>query len=79
MELVLVKLKTREEEAVKVQEVLTRHGCDISVRLGLHEQAGAACSPSGVIVLQVTTAQAVKSLVRDLKALRGVEARSVSI
>lgn len=43
----------REETAVKVQDVLTKYGCYIRVRLGLHDAALDTCSPHGLILLQL--------------------------
>lgn len=43
----------RVETATKVQEILTRHGCNIRFRLGLHDAGIDVCSPSGLILLQV--------------------------
>jgi len=43
----------RVETAIKVQEILTRNGCSIRVRLGLHDAGMENCSPSGLILLQV--------------------------
>lgn len=43
----------RTETAVKVQDVLTKYGCYIRVRLGLHDAALDACSPNGLILLQL--------------------------
>lgn len=43
----------REETAVKVQDVLTKYGCYIRVRLGLHDAALDSCSPTGLILLQL--------------------------
>lgn len=80
MQLVLIKVKARQAHAVQVQEVLTKHGCDIMLRLGLHEAGGAACADDGLIVLQVKPDQtAVNSLVADLKAVAGVEVKAVSM
>lgn len=46
-----IQIENRREEAVKVQELLTKHGCIIKTRLGLHEvQEG--CSPKGLILLE---------------------------
>ncbi len=79
MQLVLIKVKSRQAHAVLVQEVLTKHGCDIMLRLGLHE-VDAACADDGLIVLQVKPDQnAVNGLVADLKAVPGVEVKAVSI
>ena len=43
----------RVETATKVQEILTRFGCNIRVRLGLHDAGIETCSPSGLILLQI--------------------------
>jgi hypothetical protein len=70
MQLVLIKLLDRAVEAVRLQEVLTRHGCDIALRLGLHEHTGSQCSNEGLIILQLRSdAKAVDSLVSDLRGI----------
>jgi hypothetical protein len=80
MQLVIVKLLARNTKAVQVQEVLTKHGCDITVRLGIHEQGSNECSPEGVILLQVKPdAKAVKSLVKDLKAVGQLKVQTLAI
>ena len=43
----------RLETAVKVQDILTKYGCYIRVRLGLHDAAVSACTNSGLILLQL--------------------------
>jgi hypothetical protein len=43
----------REEEALKVQELLTRYGCYIKTRLGLHDTPGeGTCSSKGLLILE---------------------------
>lgn len=67
MQLVVIKLKDRRDGAVRLQNVLTRHGCDIALRLGLHE-TGNVCSSQGVIILQMgPDRKAAARLVADLK------------
>ena len=44
----------RVETAIQVQNVLTKYGCNIRVRLGLHDAAIDSCSPSGLILLQLS-------------------------
>ena len=44
--LMLIKIDHRSTEAVKVQSVLTKYGCNIKVRLGLHEVSNNFCSIS---------------------------------
>ena len=43
----------RIESAIKVQNVLTKYGCYIRVRLGLHDSAVNECSNNGIIILQL--------------------------
>ncbi len=78
MQLVLIKVKARTQKAVKVQEVLTKHGCDITLRLGLHEVSEENCANDGLIILQVKPdQQVVNGLTAELNALGGVEVKTV--
>jgi hypothetical protein len=47
-----IQIGNRENEAIKVQELLTKHGCIIKTRLGLHESSDSHCSTSGLIILE---------------------------
>ena len=49
-----IVINHRSKNAVQFQEVLTRHGCTIRLRLGLHE-AGDVCSEEGLVLLQLWT------------------------
>ncbi len=44
----------RVKDAVQVQDILTRYGCSIKTRLGLHEVVNEYCSTSGLILLELT-------------------------
>lgn len=69
----------RRENAVKVQDILTRHGCIIKVRLGLHD-AGDACSDEGLTVLQLDGPQDdIDELYADLNVLDGVVAEQIHL
>lgn len=69
----------RSQKAVHVQEVLTKHGCSIKMRLGLHE-AGDACSEEGLVLLQVCgETEQIKALEDDLNQVEGVTAKTMSI
>jgi len=37
-----------------IQSVLTKFGCTIKTRLGLHEVTGEQCSRNGIIILELT-------------------------
>lgn len=69
----------RSHKAPNVQEILTKHGCKIKMRLGLHE-AGDVCSEEGLVLLQVTGEKdEIKSLENDLNSMDGVKAKTLSI
>ncbi len=44
----------RSESAVQVQDVLTKYGCSIHVRLGLHDAGPDFCSNAGLMLLQLS-------------------------
>ena len=50
---ILVKIDQRSSEATKVQDILTKYGCNIRVRLGLHEVSNEFCANDGLVVLEV--------------------------
>ena len=47
-----IQVGNRESEALKVQELLTKNGCIIKTRLGLHESSEELCSIAGLIILE---------------------------
>jgi len=79
-QLIVVKVGNRTDSAAEVQSVLTEFGCSIKVRLGLHDLPEGACSPSGLIILQVTGAETELARFLDkLNRLEDVVARSLTI
>ena len=77
-QLVAVKVGQREDSAAEVQSILTSFGCSIKVRLGLHDLPEGACSPMGLIILQVTASEEeLKKFLEDLNSLNGVVAKSL--
>ena len=77
---VAVKVDQRTDNAVRVQEVLTRHGCLIRARLGLHETSKDYCANFGLIILHCCgSAEEVASLVGDLNGISGVTAKSLGL
>lgn len=69
----------RSEHAKDIQGVLTNYGCNIKMRLGLHE-AGNVCAEEGLIILQLADNQNEnEKLQSDLNSLSGVKAKTMSI
>ena len=65
----------RNETAVKVQNVLTKYGCHIRVRLGVHDAAIDACSNSGIILLQLCGDAPLATIEEELNAIASVKVK----
>jgi hypothetical protein len=79
-QLVAIKIGSREDTATQVQKVLTGFGCNIKVRLGLHDLPENACSPSGLVILQTTADEAALSaFLSELNEMEDVTAKSLSL
>ena len=75
-----VRMENRIDGAAKFQEMLTKNGCKIKTRLGLHEVSDDACSNDGIIVLQpYGNKEDVEALVKDLNSLKGITARYIDL
>ncbi|HHV96183.1 MAG TPA: hypothetical protein GXX37_06875 [Clostridiaceae bacterium] len=75
-----VRINNRINNAVKFQEVLTKNGCKIRARLGLHEVSNDACSNDGIIILQpYGSKEDVEALVQELNSLEGVTAQYIDL
>lgn len=68
----------REQEALRVQELLTKHGCVIKTRLGLHETEN-ICSIKGLILLEFKkdSDEEVASLKAELEKLESIKVRTM--
>jgi hypothetical protein len=68
--IVAVNVGNREGVAQDMQRILTEHGCVIKVRLGLHDIPVDACSPSGLVLMEVSGEEAeIRQMVAKLGAL----------
>jgi hypothetical protein len=75
-----ITIDPRTEKAPKVQEVLTKYGCIIKMRLGLHEASAKTCSERGLILLQLWGEEKeVKALKEDLLSIDGVKLNTMTI
>ncbi len=69
-----VCIENRVKEAGKVQEVLTKYGCSIKARIGLHEAGSESCSASGIIILELCGSPEEKNnLEKELRSIEGVK------
>ncbi len=78
--IVLILIDGRTETAVDVQELLTKWGCYIKTRLGLHDGVLTGCEDSGLIILEfVGDAQKAQELDSELSEIDGVKSQTVHL
>jgi hypothetical protein len=79
-QIVAVKVGNREGVAQDMQRILTEHGCDIKVRLGLHDIPANTCSPAGLVLMEVEGEKAdIQAMVKKLDALPETKALYIVI
>lgn len=73
-----VMVTDRVNEAFRVQDVLTKFGCTIKTRLGLHETSDEYCSSNGLILLELTgDQQEFVKLENALLSIEGVQVKKM--
>ncbi len=48
-----INITNRREDAQKLQDILTKYGCYIRTRIGLHPMGEYSCSNYGIILIEV--------------------------
>jgi hypothetical protein len=78
--ILIASLDHRSRCAQEFQKVLTRFGCHIKTRLGIHDGVLTQCSDRGLIILElVGSSVQISDFSRTLKAIPGVKVKTVSI
>jgi len=73
-------MDNRVGNAVKFQETLTKNGCKLKARLGLHEVSEDTCANDGLIILQPCgEKREIEQLVSDLNKLDGITAKLIDL
>jgi uncharacterized protein with ACT and thioredoxin-like domain len=79
-QIVAVKVGNREGVAQDMQRILTEHGCSIKVRLGLHDMPPDACSPQGLVLMEVAGVESdIRAMVKKLDSLPDTKAKHIVI
>lgn len=75
-----INVGNRKEAAPEVQELLTKYGCIIKTRLGLHA-AGDNCSRKGLIILELSSEdiKEIEELEGSLKRIETVSSNKMQI
>ncbi len=75
-----IKLENRNETALQVQNTLTKYGCYIKVRLGLHNLNEQICSQNGLILLElVAENNIIDEFLEKLNSIHGTTAKKMFI
>ena len=74
-----VRVEKRTKDAARVQEALTKNGCIINVRLGLHETRN-VCADEGLILLYLCgSKKEIAALKGDLRRIKGVRVKTMEL
>ena len=75
-----LRVKHRTTGAAKLQEMLTKFGCHIKLRVGLHETGEGFCSDDGVSLLQVCgEPETIREMLDAFDKLDGVKAKLMEL
>jgi hypothetical protein len=73
-----VHITDRVHQVLEVQKLLSQYACNIKTRLGLHHVDENACSPRGLILLEMYGDSTVcDEFTTKLSALEGVEVQQM--
>lgn len=69
-----IQLQQRHETAIGVQNLLTKYGCFIKTRLGVHQASADSCSEQGLIILEFmdNADKEAKELEKELTGINSV-------
>jgi hypothetical protein len=73
-----IYISDRMDEAIRVQSILTKFGCSIKTRLGLHDVTDSYCDTGGLMILELTgdTGECMK-LENELLKIDGLEVKKM--
>lgn len=76
-----IKIEPRIKNAPEVQEILTKYGCIIQTRIGLHEASQDSCSNAGLILLNLVDNKddEISKLKEELNNTQGTVAKLLEI
>ena len=78
--ILLILIGKRNEDAVKVQQILTAWGCIIKTRLGIHDGVLENCSDEGLLILELYGTDEQKTeLTRKVAVIPGVSSKLVEL
>lgn len=74
-----IYIQERSKNALVVQSLLTKYGCSIKTRIGLHEVSGDYCSTAGLILLELTgDRKEMEALENELRKIDDIEVQKMN-
>ncbi|HOX37685.1 MAG TPA: hypothetical protein PL033_06825 [Candidatus Brocadiia bacterium] len=74
-----VQIVNRVTNVPEVQSALTKYGCNIKTRLGLHEVDEKNCSTGGLLILETFgDAKEIAAFEKTLKKIKGVKVKKMT-
>jgi hypothetical protein len=67
-----IHVSSRVENVPGLQAVLTKYGCNIRTRLGIHDADNTSCSPSGLVLVDVFGTET-EDFYKELQAQKGLD------
>lgn len=68
-----IYIPERAEKSAEVQEILTRYGCSIKTRLGIHITGEEAAQEGGLMLLELCGApEEFERMITKLKSIEGI-------
>lgn len=67
-----IHVSSRVENVPAMQAILTKYGCNIRTRLGIHDADSTSCSPSGLVLVDVFGPE-IEDFYRELRAQKGLD------
>lgn len=79
-DIVAMIIDQRNQNADKVQKIMTGWGCMIKTRLGLHDGVLNECTPTGMVILEmVGESEKIDEFVHKINLLKGVQAKRMTL
>jgi len=73
-----VQVTDRMKNAPELQKLLTKYGCNIKTRIGLHEVSGNVCASKGLVVLElIGPDKECNELIKKLGAIKGLNVKKM--
>ena len=72
-----VRLDKRNDTSIEFQKILTKFGCIIKTRLGLHNVSCGVCAPNGIILLELIDDEEANNFRKELETIEGIEIQTM--